>query len=210
MIRFVYFDLGNVLFSFDPEVACQNVAKLVGVKAEAARSAIYDSGLQDDFEHGRVSVKGFGVRVSDALGITSDLAEDAIALAAADMFHPIEEMVPVLDGLQQRGMPIGILSNTCESHWRFLVDTKHPLLDRKFDSVILSYEVASMKPDDQIYRAAELGCSASQSEVQSSGILFVDDKRENVEAARLRGWRAEVISSTEDVQLAIERWISVS
>ena len=210
MIRFIYFDLGNVLFSFDPDVACQNVAELLGVTREAASEAIYESGLQDEFEHGRVSIGGFGSRVLEAVGVQKEMEADAIATAAADMFQPIETMVPILDDLQHRGMPIGILSNTCQSHWEFLLQSKHPLLNRSFDSVILSHEVASMKPEDQIYRAAELGCSASQSEVQPSEILFVDDKPENIEAARQRGWRGEVVACTADVQMAIERWTSAS
>ena len=45
-IEFVYFDLGNMLVAFDPEISCRNVADLVGVSIDDARRVIYESGLQ--------------------------------------------------------------------------------------------------------------------------------------------------------------------
>ncbi len=51
-IEFVYFDLGNVLVSFDPEIACNNVVERFGIDVGQAKAAIFESGIQDRFEHG--------------------------------------------------------------------------------------------------------------------------------------------------------------
>lgn len=44
-VRFVYFDLGNVLVSFDPQVACAAVAELFAVSPAEVDRAVYASGL---------------------------------------------------------------------------------------------------------------------------------------------------------------------
>lgn len=57
-VRFVYFDLGNVLVAFDPEIACGNVARLFGVPVRHARSVVYTSGLPTALERGDEARRG--------------------------------------------------------------------------------------------------------------------------------------------------------
>ena len=52
-VEFVYFDLGNILVRFDNEIAIGNVASASGVNSDQVRAEIYESGLQDEYEHGR-------------------------------------------------------------------------------------------------------------------------------------------------------------
>jgi HAD superfamily hydrolase (TIGR01509 family) len=69
-----------------------------------------------------------------------------------------------------------------------------------WDAVVLSFQVNSMKPDDQIYRAAELVAS-----VPADRILFLDDKAENVQAAKMRGWQAEQCLGGEQAAQALAK-----
>lgn len=187
MIEFVYFDLGNVLWTFDENVACANAAKLFGVEPAEIHKAVYGSGLQNKFEHGQLSSYDFVDQLGNSLADTRNPENFQVVLdSLSNMFTPIEPMVAVMDAVRASGVKIGILSNTCESHWDWIGRQNHALMGGPFDAVVLSFEVASMKPDDQIYRAAEL-----VAHTPSDRILFLDDKDENVRAAKMRGWKAE-------------------
>ena len=185
MIEFVYFDLGNVLWTFEESLACNNVADLLGRPSQAVRAAIYDTDLQTKFEHGKISAGGFVKTLKAELGVDTSIADPMILDASSNMFEPIESMVPVLRSVRDSGTKLGLLSNTCHSHWDWLQRQSHDLMTGRFDAIVLSFEVNSMKPDDQIYRAAELACG-----VDAPKILFLDDRAENVQAALRRGWQA--------------------
>lgn len=185
-IKFVYFDLGNVMLSFDPDRACRNVSSRFDVPVEQARTAVYDSGLQDRFEHGAVSGMEFAECVRRELGVTeSQMPTVELLDAISDMFTPVESMEGVLHQVRQRGYVVGLLSNTCHAHWDWIQRMKYAVLDFEFDVTILSFDVGSMKPDAAIYVAAE-----QASGLPSDQILFLDDKQENVDAAKQRGWHA--------------------
>jgi len=107
-IRFVYFDLGNVLASFDVQRACQNVARRWAVDPADVRRLVWDSGLQDRFEHGEVSIDEFastvrrGLKLDLATASTIELVDQL-----CDMFEPIEEMIDLVDTVRQSGMRLG-------------------------------------------------------------------------------------------------------
>ncbi|QDT02770.1 Alpha-D-glucose-1-phosphate phosphatase YihX [Rubripirellula lacrimiformis] len=186
-IRFVYFDLGNVLLSFDEAIAHANLAKLFGVSASHAKTAVYDSGLENRFEQGVYSPGQFATEVCLAIGATGNPPTPAqICDAISDMFTPIDGMQGVMAAVRGLGFGVGILSNTCHAHWDWVVRHDYDVVLRRPDATILSYEIESMKPDGRIYEAAEAAAAVDPSE-----ILFIDDKPENVAAAAQRGWQAK-------------------
>ena len=73
-VRFVYFDLGNVLVAFDPEIACGNVARLFHVPVDLARSVVYTSGRQAALERGELSGEAFASEVRSAFAAERDPA----------------------------------------------------------------------------------------------------------------------------------------
>lgn len=186
LIRFVYFDLGNVLASFDVQRACENVARRWSVDPGDVRRFIWDSGLQDRFEHGQVSVDEFAKTVRQSLNLdeastpTTELVD-----RLCDMFEPIVEMVDLVDDVRNRGVRLGILSNTCEAHWQWLTRAQYAALRGPFDHVILSYEHGLMKPHLSLYRIA-----ADKTGEAAASILFFDDRPDNVAAAQASGWQA--------------------
>jgi HAD superfamily hydrolase (TIGR01509 family) len=207
MIEFVYFDLGNILWSFDEDRACSNAAELLGVAPESVRAAVYGSGLQTRFEHGQITPQDFvDELLASLLAITKkdqthELPFPLVLDALSDMFTPIESMVDIIASVQASGKRIGVLSNTCHAHWDWIDRRQHALMvGPKWDAVVLSFQVNSMKPDDQIYRAAELVAS-----VPADRISFLDDKAENVRAAKLRGWRAEQCLGGEQAAQALAK-----
>ena len=92
---------------------------------------------------------------------------------------------------------MGILSNTCESHWEYCA-TRFAVIRELFDVHVLSYEVGAMKPDPAIYRAA-----AEKVDLPPPEIFFVDDRLENVQAARKAGFDAVHYTTTEILGAAL-------
>ena len=182
----IYFDLGNVLVAFDSQLACENLARRFGVDTDRAREVIYDSGLQERFEHGQVNGEQYAEAVRRAMGRSIAVPTGEILDAVSAMFRPIESMAGIVSGVRAAGYRIGLLSNTSAAHWDWIGRQAYPSVRGGFDVVILSYEVGVMKPDARIYRAAERAAGVGPEE-----ILFVDDRWENVAAAQSLGWWAE-------------------
>ena len=197
--QFVYFDLGNVLLYFDHNLAMRKMAKVAGVATDQMRSIVLDTTLQNEYETGLISGSQFVARIADFIGKELDTAE--MLQAAADMFVPNPHIIPVLEEIRNLGIPMGLLSNTCEAHWNWIAELGYPQVQGWFVPIILSYEVKSMKPDARIYSEAQ-----RQSGRESSGIFFTDDRVENVEAASKAGWNAEVFVNADRLMRTVTRW----
>jgi glucose-1-phosphatase len=196
---FVYFDLGNVLLFFDHNLAFRKMAKIAGISTEQMRSIVMESQLQIEYETGHINSLQFVSRIADSIGRELDTAD--MLHAAADMFIPNPHILPTLTHLQDKGIPMGLLSNTCEAHWKWIMEIGYPQVAGWFAPVILSYEVKSMKPDAHIYREAERQCGFSPSQ-----IFFTDDRAENVEAAQNAGWSAELFVNADRLMKTIQGW----
>ena len=185
-IEFVYFDLGNVLLAFDPNLACKNLADRFCLPFHDVRAAVYESGLQDRFEHGELTGSAFAEEIRLHLGKTeNDMPSREILDGVSDMFTPLDAMSEVLRSVRDQGIGVGLLSNTCHAHWDWICRQDYFLNAFSFDATILSFEVGSMKPSHVIYEVAE-----ERAGVESERLLFLDDKPENVAAALARGWKA--------------------
>ncbi len=173
--EFIYFDLGNVILNFDHAIAFGNVATLAGVTPEKVEQVLFDQGLQERYETGLIDCTQFHQEFCSLTESKPLPAEFFTAIS--DIFTMNGAMIPVLSQLKTRGFPLGILSNTCDAHWRFVFD-RYSVLQSFFDPLVLSYQEKAMKPDSKIYLAA-----IERAGVEPSRIIFTDDRPENVDGA---------------------------
>jgi HAD superfamily hydrolase (TIGR01509 family) len=106
-----------------------------------------------------------------------------------------DRMVAWLRALIAAGLTTGILSNMARDSWE--------LIGSRFEdvgSLTLSFEVGSVKPEPEIYRV----CLESLG-VKPAEALFVDDRRENVEAAKALGIDAVVFEGEDALAAELER-----
>ena len=192
-VSMVYFDLGNVLLKFDHEQSCRNLGKLFHVPAAEVRDVVFNSGLEDQYETGELSTAEFYQRLCDRWKQQPSLS--SVCVAAADIFTLNYPTLSVLTQLKAAGYRTGILSNTCEAHWKFVTDGRFRFLTDLFEDLILSYEVKSMKPAPAIYQAA-----IAETGLEAESIFFMDDREENVDGALRMGLNA--VHFTEGHQLA--------
>lgn len=179
--KFLYFDLGNVLLFFDHHRAARQMAAVAGISEQLAWRAVFESPLEDDYESGKVTSRGFYDHFCKATGSRPDY--DALLHAASDIFELNSAIVPIVIHLHRARYRLGILSNTNQSHWRLICDGRYTLVREFFPVVALSFEIGIMKPDPGIYSAA-----ASLARTSPEEIFYTDDRQQNVAGARAAGF----------------------
>ena len=189
--KFLYFDLGKVLLDFSRDQLARQVADVAGIDPAGVVEAIYGSGLQAKYETGQISGREF----YDAFCLKTGTRPDyhALAHAASDIFELRLSMLPVVAQLYQAGDRLGILSNTCESHWEHCA-RRFRILAESFAVFALSYRIKAAKPDKAIFLAA-----AELAGVEPQEIFFVDDTPEHVAGAQAVGFDAVQYSSTPEL-----------
>ena len=196
--RFVFFDMGNVLLNFDHQVAWQQMARLCEVEPDMVRKTVFEDPMQLRYERGELSSREYYDSFCQQLQVQPDY--DLLMKAASDIFQPAHEVIQLVVGLQAAGCHLGLLSNTCEAHWEWIQALGFRWLETCFETFVLSYKVRCLKPDPQIYViAAREACR------QPAELLLIDDRPENVTAARAAGWEAihfvGVVDLVEQLQL---------
>jgi glucose-1-phosphatase len=197
---FIYFDLGNVLVFFDHEIASRQIAEVADVPVDLIRQEVFHSPLQSDYERGLVSSREFVERLSKKLG--RNLPIDETLEAASAIFDPHDAIIESIASLRKAGFRLGILSNTCDAHWTWLMRQNYQVLGPWFDVIALSYEMQCAKPDLEIYhKAAEMAGTPGER------IFFTDDRLDNIQGAEQAGWMTHQFTQLEGFKARIAAWI---
>ncbi len=158
---------------------------------------LVNSPIQDEYESGKITTDEFFEAIRKGSGFRGDRVE--FVSIFADIFSPMETMIRFFDRLKLLGFPTCIFSNTNEiaiGHIR----ERFPFYAR-FGQYVLSFEEGGLKPDEPIYDVVEQRTGES-----GGGILYIDDRLENIETGRGRGWQtilqlneASSVSAAESV-----------
>lgn len=178
--RFIYFDLGNVLLNFDHDIACRELTRQTGVQSARIRQAIFDTGLQSEYERGTIDSQSFAKQVREQAEMR--ISSDDLLQICSDIFEVNSDVLPILSQLRNLGFRLGILSNTCQAHWEHVTDGRYASWIDDFELHVLSFEEKSMKPEPQIFAAA-----ARKADVTPEEVFFTDDRMDNVQGARRAG-----------------------
>jgi putative hydrolase of the HAD superfamily len=89
-----------------------------------------------------------------------------------------------------------------QEHHRAAYLRDHAGLGAHFDEIVYSAALGVCKPERVFFTNAQarMGVTVAQS------ILFVDDKAENVDGARMCGWRAMLYRGPEGLARALAKW----
>jgi FMN phosphatase YigB (HAD superfamily) len=189
--QFIYFDLGNVLCPFEREKEIRQVAEVSRVDEEKVREVLLgEQGILWKAERGELDDRGLHEEFCRLTGSGVGMAE--FLRANADIFTLNGELVPLVAQLEDAQIPLGILSNTCSSHWGILSDGRFTILLSPFRQRVLSYEVGAMKPDEKIFRRA-----IELAKVPVEKIFYIDDIPGHVDAARNLGIDAVQYTTTD-------------
>ena len=119
--------------------------------------------------------------------LTDGMLRELTRLDVAGWSHLNEATLEVLAANHDDGASLSLLSNAPRDLARVLTD--HPAL-RNFDHLLFSSQLGVAKPDPAAFEAAVERLSRPREQ-----IVFIDDRPENVEAARRVGLRAVQFTS---------------
>jgi HAD superfamily hydrolase (TIGR01509 family) len=180
LIRNVVFDIGWVFVHLDHQHFLDFLSAH-GAHAPDLHSVLERIALQDH-ECGRVDGRGLLERCA-ALA-PQPMSLDAAHASWVDMFELQPQMVGLARRLSER-YRVYLLSNIGDLHWTHL--SRQYQLHRVGHGALPSFVAGVMKPDEGIYLEAERRFALTPAET-----LFIDDRVENIAAARRRGWHGIV------------------
>lgn len=186
------FDYGMVITFAPPAAGWAALREAAGLDLEAegsgywAHRAAFDDGALD-------SAAYWGLALGRAVGVAE--AEELDRLDAAQWSHHNPDTLAVLDALHARGGSLALLSNM-PVRMSELLEAESTWV-RYFDTLLFSGRLRLSKPDARIFQHAlrEMGTDAGR-------VVFVDDKAENIHAARALGFRT--VHHVPGVDLAAE------
>ncbi|HHW86112.1 MAG TPA: HAD-IA family hydrolase [Chloroflexi bacterium] len=192
----IIFDIGNVLVKYDHARTLAAVAATFGVSPATLDNAYADIGpafglgqLQPDQVCSMLNQRfGAAIALTEfATAFCAGLARDDDALAYADTLQVDGELF------------VGAISNTNAIHVAWL-DAHVPELSH-FELVIMSNEVALLKPDPEIFALAQELLA-----VPADHVLYIDDSAENVAAAQSIGMKSFTHVDWVTTRSRIEAW----
>jgi FMN phosphatase YigB (HAD superfamily) len=190
LIRDIVFDIGWVFVGIHPASLLEFLLNH-GAPPMDLSTALERVGL-NDHETGRLDGPGLIERFRELAPRAphADLRQQWL-----DMFTPREDMMR----LARQVTPhhgVYLLSNIGELHWEHLVSRYS--VDRIGHGALPSFQAGVMKPDAAIYEQAE-----QKFGLAPATTVFIDDRPENIEAARARGWHGIVHRNFHDTRQAL-------
>ena len=182
MIEAVVFDIGNVLITWQPERYYD------AVYGEARRRALFADldlhHMNDRIDRGadfRDTVYATADRHPDWAAEIRDWHDKWLTIAGP----PIDDSIGMLRALRAKGVAVFALSNFGVGSFA-ISEEKWPVL-KEFDRRYISGHMGVAKPDAEIYAMVEADCG-----IAPGGLLFTDDRAENIDAAAVRGWQTHL------------------
>lgn len=192
-INAIFFDLGNVLVTFDWNLAIPRYAAHNGGDSDRIKTFLAHP-YHDAFERNEFGGKEFFARGRELTGFQATQPE--FETYWNEIFTEIPENVRLLRRLAA-SYPIFALSNTNPWHAAYLERTFDWM--RLFKTRFYSFTLGARKPDPKIFRGA-----LERAGVLPDSVLYIDDRLENVETARDLGMQTIYLASPELLKAAIE------
>jgi putative hydrolase of the HAD superfamily len=191
MTQAVIFDFGGVLCFHPDQPRWKRAADTAGLPVDKFMRAFwadrieYDAGRWSPAEYWQAVARTAGTQLEDS-------KIPALIRREIELWNNYDSRVlRWVNQLRASGFRTGILSNLPRPLGEELRGT--PGFLEHFDHVTFSYELGVVKPQAEIYRDAIGGLS-----VEPAQVLFLDDRRDNVEGSCAVGLRGELYTTWED------------
>jgi len=186
-VQAVVFDIGNVLIEWQPERFFDGV---IGEDRRKAMFAAIDlHGINDVVDRGG----HFRDTIVAAAKANPDWHDEVM------MWHDrwIEMAAPAIDhsvrlmrALRTAGVPVFALTNFGIQTFE-VAEPVYPFLG-EFDRRYISGHMGVIKPEADIYQMVEGDCG-----VPPNGLLFADDRIDNINVAAARGWQTHLFEGPQ-------------
>ncbi|KAH9858496.1 phosphatase yihX [Lenzites betulinus] len=190
--RTLILDLGDVLFSWSAETSTSISSRLL--------RDIMNGPTWHDYERGQLSQTECFERLGREFAVEPSTIDEAFR-QARESLRPNEELLALVRGLKARfdgRLRVFALSNISLPDYEFILQlpTDWSIFDKVFASAVLG----ERKPDLVAYEKV-----VEDTGIDPATAVFVDDRVENVEAARALGIHGIVFDKQEGVFAALKK-----
>jgi 2-haloacid dehalogenase len=196
MIDTVVFDLGGVLIDWNPRHLLQHVADGPAATDELI-VALDIAGAQGELDRG-VPIEQVRSRWRERYADHADIVERYFDQLDDTIAGALDDTVAILEELRSRPVRLYALSNWSGDLFR-RNRARFTFLDW-FDGMMISGDEQLIKPDPRIYRLL-----AERFDIAPAAAVFIDDREDNVEAARAGGFTGVVFTSAGQLRRDLAR-----
>lgn len=178
MIKNIVFDVGNVLVEWDPKKALRELG-IDGEDMEAVLNATVRSDVWNESDRSTLSDEELLSRmIGNAPGYEEQIRQlwEHVQLA----IWQFDYSRAWINRLKENGYRVYILSNYSKYAYEKTIEALSFLED--VDGALFSYEVHQIKPEPEIYLSL-----LQKFHLNAEECVFLDDRKENVEAAKQQG-----------------------
>jgi 2-haloacid dehalogenase len=183
----VIFDIGNVLIEWQPE---RYYDRVIGEERRKEMFATVDlHGMNDKIDMGGDFKDVIYATAEDYPQFRDEIRmwyDNWIELANPVIDHSVR----LLRALRAKGVPVFTLTNFGPASFAY-AETQFDFLT-EFDRRYISGHMKVIKPDPKIYQMVEEDCG-----IAPEALLFADDRVDNVNMARSRGWQAHLFEGPQ-------------
>ncbi len=189
------FDLGNVVLNWHVPSVLESLPFERDIQQQLDQQLFsHDDWLAMD--HGLLSESEVISNIKRRSSLSDEQINQAI-LAAKRSLLEIERTVTLMQKLVDQSIPLYCLSNMSVETYQHVKDYKFFEL---FEGIVISGIEKCMKPDDSIYQ-----CIIQRYQLIPTQCLFIDDRLENVQAARKNDLQAWHFLGLDDCYQGIEQ-----
>lgn len=203
-IKNILFDLGGVIISTNRDKCIQEFEKLGAKDA----SLLFDSELfqqkYHEFESGFIAAPDFRTFLRSTDVALSKASDEELDTAWNSMLGEVPlSTFELLEQLKGR-YTLYMLSNTNSIHWEWIrnyifANCGRPM-NHFFEQVYLSFRLSECKPSTEVYESV-----LESAHIKASETLFIDDKKENTDAAHDLGFHVYNPKSVHDWSFLFEK-----
>ena len=187
----IFFDLGNVLVHVFPERAIRRLAALLKTTEQTVHAMWQDNKSHfSEYEKGLIT----SFQLFERIFKDNRLIKVEDFYSAFTAMFELNQDVAELAASLSKNYRLSIISNTNQLHFDKIMSEYGDVM-ALFSKPVTSFEAHVQKPDGEIFRCAlkKLACAADDA-------ILIDDKNENVDAARGIGIHGIQYSSSEKLK----------
>ena len=169
----VVFDLGRVVFAQDPTKSSAEFKQFFSYVSLTPMPQFWV-----DYDMGVLTLDQVADELAAYRGVEPDFAREMIGLAIGKQ-ETIAPTAELIADLKQAGYKLYVLSNMSREFIDFL---RKQDVYANFDGDVVSCEVGVVKPMPEIYDLL-----LDRFSLDPGDTIFIDDRRENIEAAEAKG-----------------------
>ena len=194
-ISTIIFDLGNVILNLDMSRTMKAMSRIMGIDETDFFSLSPFDAIFYGYERGTLSTSQF-IDELYAKAVIKVSRNDIIDAWNALLVDIPEARIQTLEALSKH-YRLFLLSNTSELHVDYfekIVPGNRNLHDL-FEKVYYSHIIGCRKPDERAFNIV-----LQENNLDASSTLFVDDREDNIEAAKKLGFKTLHITDGLDIK----------